>query len=121
MSNWETDLQHEFEMAWAARTRGNEGQARVCARRAAGVALREYFRRRGVVARTSSAPDLLKQFVELDDTPEDLREIAGHLTLRVTEEFKLPLEVDLVNEAHTLCERLLPSLGRAGQADEIVP
>jgi len=110
MSDWKTDLQREFEMAQAARARGNEGQARVCARRAAGISLREYFHRRGSVARTRSAYDLLQEFTELDDTPPDLREIARHLTLRVTDEFKLPMEVDLVEEAQTLCERLLPDL-----------
>lgn len=108
MSEWKTNLQREFEMAEAARARGNEGQARVCARRAAGVALREYYARRGMVVRTSSAYDLLRIFMGLDDAPPGLREIAGHLTLRVTEEFKLPLDVDLVQEARTLCERLLP-------------
>jgi hypothetical protein len=33
--------------------------------------------------------------------------IADHLTLRVTEEFKLPVDVDLVAEAKRLCEELL--------------
>jgi HEPN domain-containing protein len=108
MNDWKTALQREFEMAENARARGNEGQARVCARRAAGIALRETFRRRGMAARSSSAYDLLGEFMGLDETPADLREIAGYLTLRVTEEFKLPLEVDLVEEARTLCERLLP-------------
>jgi len=44
----------------------------------------------------------------LADTPADLRTMAGYLTLRVTEEFKLPVAIDLVKEARTLCERLLP-------------
>lgn len=108
MTDWRTSLQREFEMAAAARARGNEGQARVCARRAAGIALREHLLQRGSVARTLSAYDLLQEFMELDDTPPDLREIARHLTLRVTEEFRLPLDVDLVQEARTLCQRLLP-------------
>lgn len=108
MTDWKTTLQHEFELAEAARARGNEGQARVCARRAAGVALREYFQRRGIAVRSPSAYDLLKEFVALADAPADLRTMAGYLTLRVTEEFKLPISVDLVKEARTLCERLLP-------------
>lgn len=108
MSDWKTALQREFEMAEAARARGNEGQARVCARRAAGIALRVYFQQRAIAIRTSSAYDLLQEFMELEETPPDLREIAAHLTLRVTEEFKLPLAVDLVQEARTLCERILP-------------
>jgi hypothetical protein len=33
--------------------------------------------------------------------------IADHLTLRVTEEFKLPVDTDLVAEARILCNELL--------------
>jgi hypothetical protein len=36
-----------------------------------------------------------------------LKRIAGHLTLRVTEEFTLPVDADLVAEARLLCDRLL--------------
>jgi hypothetical protein len=38
-----------------------------------------------------------------------LKQIADHLTVRVTEEFKLPVDVDLVAEAGTFCDRLLKS------------
>ena len=36
-----------------------------------------------------------------------LKQIADHLTLRVTEEFKLPVDADLVAEAKIFCEELL--------------
>jgi hypothetical protein len=36
-----------------------------------------------------------------------LRLIADHLTVRVTDEFKLPLNADLVAEAKQLCDELL--------------
>ena len=42
MADWKEKLQKEFERAQIARASGNEGQARVCARRAAGIAIREY-------------------------------------------------------------------------------
>ena len=41
--DWQAEIQAELEKAQQARARGNEGQARVCARRAAGIAAREYF------------------------------------------------------------------------------
>ena len=41
--NWQLNIEAEFEKAEQARRRGNEGQARVCARRAAGIAIREYL------------------------------------------------------------------------------
>lgn len=107
MNNWQTDIQSEFEKAAQARGRGNEGQARVCARRAAGIAVREYLTRRGIRPPSTSAYDLLNMLKEDPILPSDLKLIADHLTLRVTEEFKLPVNVDLVQEAKLFCEELL--------------
>jgi hypothetical protein len=100
-------LELEFERAAEARTRGNEGQARVCARRAAGIAIREYYARRGRSVRTPSAYDLLQLLTEEPQLSPELKQAATYLTLRVTEEFKLPVEVDLLDEARKLCEGLL--------------
>ena len=107
MTDWKEQLQIEFERAEAARARGNEGQARVCARRAAGVAIREYYTRRGKHVRTPSAYDLLNLLTEDPHLSTNLKQAARYLTLRVTEEFKLPVDVDLVGEAHKLCDGLL--------------
>jgi len=41
--NPQAQIDAEFKHAEQARSRGNEGQARVCARRAVGIAAREYF------------------------------------------------------------------------------
>ena len=100
-------MQGEFTRAEQARARGNEGQARVCARRAAGIAAREYLARRGETIRTPSAYDLLNMLKEDPHFPADLKQIAEHLTLRVNEEFKLPVDVDLIVEARKFCEEIL--------------
>ena len=105
--DWKTQIQTEFYRADQARVRGNEGQARVCARRAAGIAAREYLSHRGQPARTPSAYDLLKLLAEDPLLSSDLRQAAAYLTLRVNEEFKLPVDVDLVAEARKLCDELL--------------
>ena len=102
----QTQIQNEFDRAEQARVRGNEGQARVCARRAAGIAAREYFARRGQTVRSPSAYDLLNLLAEDPLLSADLQQAAAYLTLRVTEEFKLPVDVDLVAEAGKLCEKL---------------
>jgi hypothetical protein len=107
MAGWESEIQAEFERASQARQRNNEGQARVCARRAAGIAIREYLARRGIRPASTSAYDLLNLVQEDPLLAADLKSIAGHLTVRVTEEFKLPVDVDLVAEAKEFCERLL--------------
>ncbi len=105
--DWSTRIQLEFERAAEARANGNEGQARVCARRAAGIAIREYFTRRGIRVLSTSAYDLLNLLKVEPHLSPDLKLIADHLTLRVTEEFKLPVDADLVAEAKKLCEELL--------------
>jgi len=107
MQNWQTEIETELEAAAQARERGNEGQARVCARRAAGVALREHFRRKGQEIRNPSAYDLLQRFAALPENPAPLRQFALRLTLRVNESFQLPPEIDLLEDARLLCQALL--------------
>lgn len=104
--DWQTQIQNEFDRAEQARARGNEGQARVCARRAAGIAAREYLARRGQTIRTPSAYDLLNLLADDSSLPDKLRQSAAYLTLRVNEEFKLPVDVDLVMEAKKICAEL---------------
>ena len=107
MTDWKVEVQIEFDRAVQARARGNEGQARVCARRAAGIAIREYLTRQAIRPPSTSAYDLLNLIKEDARLSPDLKRIADHLTLRVTEEFKLPVDVDLIAEAREFCENLL--------------
>ncbi len=100
-------LQIEFDRAAQARAKNNEGQARVCARRAAGIAIRDFLTRHGTHIPSISAYDVLNLIKGEPLLPPDLKLIADHLTLRVTEEFKLPVEADLVAEARLLCDWLL--------------
>ena len=104
--DWQIKIKAEFDKAEQARARGNEGQARVCARRAAGIAAREYFIRQGYSIHTPSAYDLLNSLVEDPSLPGELRQSAEYLTLRVNEDFKLPIDVDLIYEARKLCKGL---------------
>jgi HEPN domain-containing protein len=104
---YESEMTAEFEKAKQARARGNEGQARVCARRAAGIAIREYLTRKGIRPPSSSAIDLLNLLKDDPHLSSDLKLIADHLTLRVNEEFKLPVNADLIAEARVLCDELL--------------
>lgn len=108
MDNWRAELTREFESAARARAKNNEGQARVCARRAAGIAIRESLIRRGLRPRSISAYDLLNDLKGDPLLPQEIGPILDHLTVRVTEEFKLPVEADLIAEARSLCKWLLP-------------
>ena len=107
MTDWQSKIQAEFDRAEQARAKGNEGQARVCARRAAGIAIREYLTRQGVTPSSASAVDLLNLLKADPLLSPDLKPIVDHLTLRVTEEFELPVQADLLAEARKLCNELL--------------
>lgn len=109
MNDWKSQLQKEFEKAQQARVNRNEGQARVCARRAAGIAIREYLTRKGTLVPNMSAYDLLNLLKEDTLLSPDLQLIVDHLTVRVTEEFQLPFDADLIAESRVLCDWLLHS------------
>jgi len=106
----DAQIQAEFTKAEQARANKNEGQARVCARRAAGIAIRDYLARQGIRPLSTSAYDLLNLLKDNPLLSSDLKLIIDHLTLRVTEEFKLPVDVDLVAEARILCTELLKQI-----------
>jgi hypothetical protein len=101
-------LDSEFEQARAARSMGKEGRSRVCCRRAAGIAIREYFDRRGYSFHGKSSIDLIKILNDTPEIPSDIKQICNHLTLRVSEDFTIPVSVDLFSEARLLCTFLLP-------------
>jgi len=106
--DWKIQIENELKRGEEVRAAGNEGQARVCARRAAGIAVREYWKRRGITVRDPSAYEILRQLSDTPEIPPEARQAAVNLTLRVTEEFQLPVDVDLLAEARRLCQALLP-------------
>ncbi len=107
-TDWKTEFLAEIARGRRVRAQGNEGQARVCARRAAGAALREHWRRQGRENIPPSAYDLLKELLPRPDLPPEIRRSATYLTLRVNEAFQLPVEADLLAEARRLADWLLP-------------
>jgi hypothetical protein len=50
---------------------------------------------------------LLQLLAEDPHLSPDLKQAATYLTLRVTEEFILPIDVDLLDEARGLCDGLI--------------
>jgi hypothetical protein len=100
----------ELARGEAARQQGLEGRARVCARRAAGAAIREYLDLRGLEAPGTSAYDLLAFLQGLPDVSPLIRQAAGRLLARVDESFSLPDDVDLLADANRLAKELEASL-----------
>jgi hypothetical protein len=103
----------ELSAAYQARAAGNQGKARVCARRAAGWAIEAHLAAQVGHPVTHNALDNLKYFAEQPDLSPRVREVLQHLILKVEKDsldsdayYPLP-EVDLIAEAHWLAEQML--------------
>ena len=102
----EVKLKIEAELALAVKYReqGFEGRARVCSRRAAGIAIRAYLQRILPVPPEMSL-NVNELFLLLSNLSDELPEIqlaVSHLSTRVNEEFQLPPAIDLLAEARWL-------------------
>lgn len=89
------ELQHARE----ARTSGFEGRSRVCARRAAGLAIKEYLIQKHNIFLSSSLFDLITDQSLREHLPPQLSDPLDRLSLKVNEEFQLPAGVDLLSDA----------------------
>jgi hypothetical protein len=95
-------IEAELAQARRAQAAGNLGQARVCARRAAGIALRARFGRAG---------DALKQLKLLEADlaqPESVRAAARRLSTKVDEHHQLPFTEDPLDDAQLIIAHLTP-------------
>ncbi len=95
-------IANEIELARQAQAEGNLGRARVCARRAAGWALRAYYQRR---EGPGWGGDALKQLNRLQAdpaAPAAVRAMAERLTTRVDVHHRLPFDDDPIEDARGL-------------------
>jgi len=106
-SSWRTGYTQEIARAQSARLAGNEGMARVCARRAAGIVIGEYLHRRGLIRPGPSALQRLKLLESMPDLDPQVKQAVGHLLLSVDKDHRLPPHIDLLSEAQWLAHALL--------------
>jgi hypothetical protein len=50
----------------------------------------------------------MQALLNLPDIPKEARQAVGYLTMRVNEDFDLPVDVDLLEQITILCKSLLP-------------
>jgi RNA 3'-terminal phosphate cyclase len=105
--SWTDAFDQEMEQAEAARASGNEGRARVCARRAAGIVIREYFSRLGIPFAPHSAYQNIHYLSLYQDTTPQVRQVAGHFLERINPEHELPIDAYLIAEARWMANILL--------------
>ena len=106
-NEWETRYQAEIQMAHLARQKGNEGMARVCARRAAGIVVGVYLSSEGLPLPGPSAVERLKYLALQPVCSPDMQLIIDHLLIKVTPEHQLPIEADLIADAQRLRQMLI--------------
>lgn len=104
---WKMEYEREIQHAMDARSEGNEGMARVCARRAAGIVIGEYLSRQGYKRLNPSAIDWLVLFNSLPEVNDSLKTIASHFLVKVDHDHNLPINVDLLSEVEWLAKTLL--------------
>ena len=103
-------------MSQEARKHGNEGLARVCARRAAGWAIQQHLKTEQIDLETSSAFEYIKYFRENWEHMPDMQLVLDHLVQRkvidpLDGNSYWPLhDIDLVREAAWLVQELLGDL-----------
>jgi hypothetical protein len=95
-----------MDKARAWRAAGNEGRARVCARRAAGFALAASA---GITGRPN-AYESLRRAARAPALSDAVREAAARLCVRVTEAHRLPHLEDPLEDARLIVEELGPTL-----------
>jgi len=106
-ANWKQLTNIELKLAKDARQAGNEGRARVCARRAAGHVVGEYLRREGITIKSESALDRLRYLETYSDTPALAKVTVEHFLVHTTPEHKLPIDADLITDVDILARDLL--------------
>jgi len=107
--DWRDTFEKELAAAVSARQRGNEGMARVCARRAAGAAAGEYLRR-NQLPNPNTAYDRLRLLAGDAAFSPAIQELAGRFLVRITPEHELPIDADLLADARKLAKLLLDPL-----------
>jgi hypothetical protein len=102
----EPDIEFELARAREARAAGHEGRVRVGARRAAGRAIRAYYRRRDGLRWSGDALTQLKRLQTDEAVPGSVRQAAARLTTVVDLDHHLPFAQDPLEDARTIIDGL---------------
>ncbi len=100
------EISAELDLAMKAEAEGNDGKARVCARRAVGKAFALSTYSTGYPA-VLSATQILKILAELCDLPEDVRGAAQRLVMGVAEKGESSISLTPIADADLIIRRLL--------------
>lgn len=100
-------IRHELSDAQRSRARGNEGRARVCARRAAGWAVGWYVETHSLAESHTNALQHLRWLVDQTEVDDELRRAADRLTTKVDQAGQLPFSADPIEDAKRIIKEIL--------------
>ena len=109
-------IQEELLLAKQSRIEGNEGRARVCARRAAGAAAQRFLLKAGITDQPENAMESLQTLRSEPGLPDRVITAIDRLIQKVDLDYNLPADVDLIIEA----ERVIQYIN-AGEFDPSSP
>lgn len=96
------EIRRELQNAEAALRIGNQGKARVCARRGAGIAIGYWLERHSGDRWGMDAMSRLAHVREDPTLPENVRAAALRLTTRITEQFTLPFSTSPLDDCRVI-------------------
>ncbi|MEW5853449.1 MAG: hypothetical protein AB2A00_32030 [Myxococcota bacterium] len=106
-------IERELEAAVTALTEGNEGKARVCARRAAGQAVAWLMSTHPLPGFGTDAMAHLTALQRHPDFPDEVRAAAVRLTTSVRDRDVLPFSTDPLGDARIIVAHVRSRLGVA--------
>jgi HEPN domain-containing protein len=101
-------IDKEFATGRYARSIGNDGMVRVCARRAAGIAISYWLEQNPRQGRGLDAMSLLRNLQNDESMPRNIRDAAMRLTTRITGQFTSPFSTDPIDDSKIIINHLLP-------------
>jgi hypothetical protein len=104
--NRSEQIEQELIKAAKGLQNGNEGLARVCARRAVALASQQWAEQQNLATWKGDAMHHLRQIQEEMTFPLTVRAAAQRLLTKVTEQTQLPMTTDPVTDARIILDHL---------------
>lgn len=104
--NRSEQIEQELTKATKGLQNGNDGLARVCARRALALASQHWAEQRNLPTWKGDAMQLLRQIQEETTFPLPVRAAAQRLLTKVTEQTQLPMTTDPITDARIILDHL---------------
>ena len=104
--SWQDSIEQELIKAFVGIQSGNDGLARVCARRAVALAAQHWVEHRHLPSWHGDAMHQLRQIEGETTFPLPVREAAQRLLTKVTEQAQLPMTTDPITDARIILDHL---------------